>query len=209
MVAIGLTGGIASGKSTVAGMLREEGAHLLDADLIAREIVRPGSLAWREIVDWLGENILTPDRSIDRRRLGELVFGDPGARERLNRITHPLIVQELMLGTEKFKKDNPGSVLVLVVPLLIELGLQSLVDLVLLAYVTPEIQLARLKQRDGLSTCQAMNRLQAQMPLTEKRVFAHYIIDNSGAVECTARQVKEFWNKVVKDHQRGLEKKEI
>ena len=202
MVTIGLTGGIASGKSTVAGMLQEKGALLLDADLIAREIVKPGEKAWQEIADWLGEGILTPEGTIDRRRLGELVFSDPEIREKINRITHPRIVQELLFRAEKLKQENPGLVLVLEVPLLIESGLHRMVDmidLVLLVYVSKEIQLTRLLQRDRLSARQAMNRLQAQMPLPEKRKFAHYIIDNSGSKQYTAKQVELFWNRVVKD----------
>ena len=199
MLTIGLTGGIASGKSTVAGMLQRKGALLLDADLIAREIVKPGEKAWQEIVDFLGPAILTLEGSIDRRRLGELVFSDAEIRERINKITHPRIVQELLAGAEKHKKENSGPALVLEIPLLIELNLQNAVDLVLLVYVSPEIQLARLQKRDRLSSSQAMNRLQAQMPLTEKKKFAHYIIENSGSREETAGQVALFWKRVIKD----------
>ncbi len=199
MVTIGLTGGIASGKSTVAGMLQEKGALLLDADLVAREIVGPGENAWQEIVDLLGRGILTPEGTIDRRRLGELVFGDPAIREKINRITHPRIVQELLIRAEKFKHENLGSVLVLEIPLLIELGLQPMVDLVLLVYVSPEVQFTRLQQRDRFSTRQITNRLQAQMPLGEKRRFAHYLIDNSGSRQNTAQQVELFWSRVVND----------
>lgn len=199
MVTIGLTGGIASGKSTVAGMLQKKGALLLDADLIAKEIVEPGEKAWQEIVDWLGKGILTPEGSIDRRCLGELVFSDSKARDRLNAITHPRIRQEMLLRAEKLRQEYPQSALVLEVPLLIESGLYRMVDLVLLVYVTPEIQLVRLQQRDKLSARQAMNRLLAQMPLPEKRKYAHYIIDNSGSRQHTAKQVELFWDRVIKD----------
>ncbi|HHX87507.1 MAG TPA: dephospho-CoA kinase [Firmicutes bacterium] len=199
MVTIGLTGGIASGKSTVAGMLQKKGALPLSADIIAREIVKPGEKAWQEIVDWLGKGILNPEGFIDRQRLGELVFNDSKARDRLNAITHPWIRQEILLRMEKLRQEYPQSALVMEVPLLIETGLYRMVDLVLLVYVNPQIQLTRLQQRDRLSARQAKNRLQAQMPLQEKRKYAHYIIDNSGSRRHTTQQVELFWRRMIKD----------
>ena len=193
MRVIGLTGSIASGKSAVAKMLEEKGAYLLDADLLAREVVEPGQPAWQEIVDWLGESILRPDRKIDRAKLADLVFNDRQMLEKLNKIVHPRVSARFVFLSEKIKEKDPDAVIVYDVPLLIEAGLQGFVDLVLLAYVPREVQIARLQSRDGLSRAGAELRLKAQMPLEEKKNYADVIIDNSGTLAETSRQVDQFW----------------
>lgn len=193
MIIVGLTGGIASGKSVVARMLARKGALVLDADAIARDLVAPGTPAWREIVDWLGKSMLLGDGSIDRARLGKLVFDDAAARQKLNAIVHPRVGQELAARTHAIRRRNPGAVLVYDVPLLIEAGMQQLVDRVLLVYVTPEIQLQRLQRRDKLTRDEALARVNAQMPLAEKKNYAHTVIDNNGTIRQTARQVQRFW----------------
>lgn len=193
MRVIGLTGSIASGKSAVAKMLEEKGAYLLDADLLAREVVEPGQPAWQEIVDWLGESILRPDRKIDRAKLADLVFNDRQMLEKLNRIIHPRVSSRFVFLSEKIKEKDPDAVIVYDVPLLIEADMQGFVDLVLLAYVPRKVQLARLQSRDGLSRCGAELRLKAQMPLEEKKNYADVIIDNSGTLTETSRQVDRFW----------------
>jgi dephospho-CoA kinase len=198
MLIVGLTGGIASGKSLVARMLERKGALVLDADAIAREVVAPGAPAWREIVDWLGESILLADGSIDRGRLGRLVFSDAAARQKLNAIVHPRVGQELIDRTGAIERRNPGAVLVYDVPLLIEAGMQQHVDRVLLVYVTPEIQLQRLQRRDKLTRDEALARVKAQMPLEEKKNYAHTVIDNNGTIRQTARQVARFWADLVR-----------
>ncbi len=196
MIIIGLTGGIASGKSTVADMLVERGALLLDADKIAREVVLPGKRAWHEIREWLGPSIAGPDGSIDRVRLGELVFGDFAARQRLNRIVHPRVAEAFTARTEEIRRRRPDAVVVYDVPLLIEAGMERLVDLVVLVYVSGEIQLERLQSRDNLTPAEALSRVRAQMPLAEKRNHAAVIIDNSGSLAETRRQVEGFWEKL-------------
>lgn len=197
MIIVGLTGGIASGKSTVAGMLAAKGALVLDADRIAREVVEPGRPAWQEIVAWLGEEYLAPDRSLDRRRIGDLVFRDAGARSRLNSIVHPRVGEELLARAAQAGRDRPGAgMLVYDVPLLIEAGMHRLVDVVLLVYVPRETQLERLRARDGLSREEAEARVAAQMPLDAKRSYAHHVIDNSGTVAETALQVNRAWEKL-------------
>ncbi len=196
MIIIGLTGGIASGKSTVSRMLEEKGALLLDADRIAREVVLPGKEAWREIRDWLGPAITCSDGTIDRDRLGKLVFTDPAARQRLNGIVHPRVFEELMNRTEEIRRQHPDAVLVYDVPLLIEAKMDRLVDLVVLVYVPAEIQLLRLQNRDNLSPAEALSRLRAQISLEEKRAYADIIIDNSGSRSETLRQVDCFWREL-------------
>jgi len=197
MRVIGLTGSIASGKSAVAKMLEEKGANLLDADLLAREVVEPDQPAWQEIVDWLGESILRPDRQIDRARLADLVFNDRQMLEKLNKIVHPRVSSRFVFLSEKIKEKDPDAVIVYDVPLLIEAGLQGYVDLVLLAYVPREVQLARLQSRDGLSRAGAELRLKAQMPLEEKKNYADVIIDNSGTLAETSHQVDQFWKEFI------------
>ncbi len=203
MFIIGLTGGIASGKSTVAKMLVEKGACLIDADRLAREVVEPGRPAWRDIVEWLGDAILLPDRNLDRARLAEIVFNDRSKLEKLNRIVHPRVGERFGALTEEIKKRDPDAVVVYDIPLLIEAGMQKIVDLVLLVYVTPEIQASRLQQRDGISRAAAEARIKAQKPLEEKKELADVIIDNSGAEAETARQVDRFWQNLKKE--KGLE----
>ncbi len=195
---IGLTGGIASGKSTVAKMLVEKGAYLLDADQIAKDVVQPDLPAWREIVDWLGESILLPDRSIDRAMLARLVFSDGQMREKLNKIIHPRVAERLAAQTEEISSSNPHAVIVYDIPLLIEAGMQNMVELVILVYVPKDVQLERLQERDNLSRIDAEGRLKAQMPLEDKKDQAMVIIDNTGTISETAAQVEQFWNKYIK-----------
>lgn len=199
MIVVGLTGGIASGKSTVARMLAEKGALILDADLIAREVVEPGKPAWQDIVDWLGEGYLREDRFLDRERIARLIFSDPAARQKLNRIVHPQVGQELAEHTGRLRREHPHAVLVCEIPLLIEAEMQQLVDLVLLVYTEPEIQLQRLQERDKLSREQALAHLQAQMPAEAKRRFAHYVIDTGGSLKQTACQVEICWRALQKE----------
>jgi dephospho-CoA kinase len=193
MFIIGLTGGIASGKSTVAEMLAARGAHLIDADRLAREAVEPGKPAWQEIIRWLGEDILLPDRTIDRRRLGELVFNDRAMRDRLNSIVHPRVEELFTRELEQIRREDPAAVVVYDVPLLIETGRLDRYDLILLVYVSPAIQLERLCRRNNLEQEAAEKRLQAQTPLDEKKKHAHVIIDDSGSITETEQQVETFW----------------
>lgn len=196
MLLIGLTGGIASGKTTVAGMLGRQGAVVLDADQIAREVVSPGRPAWREITARFGDAVIAADGSVDRARLGELVFNDPSLLRELNAIVHPRVGQELASRTDEIRRRQPEAVLIYDVPLLIEAGMQNAVDLVLLVYVSPDVQLKRLRERDGFSEEEALARIGSQMPLDDKRKYADAVIDNSGSLEETAGQVRRFWYKL-------------
>lgn len=196
MKIIGLTGGIASGKSTVAKMLENKGAYILDADKLAREAVEPGQPAWKELVNWLGPSILLSDRSIDREKLGSMVFKDRLILEKLNSIIHPRVGSRILSLSGEIKKQDPKAIVVYDIPLLIEAGMQKLVDHILLVYVPREIQLARLQQRDGLTKAEAQMRIRTQMPIEEKRKHAHTVIDNSGTMVETAEQVDRFWQKI-------------
>lgn len=190
---IGLTGGIASGKSTVARMLVEKGAYVIDADELAREVVEPGREAWQEIVDWFGKGILQADGFIDREKLAEIVFNDRKKLRKLNSIVHPRVGKQLLVRTAEIGEKNPDAIIVYDVPLLIEAGMADIVDIVLLVYVTPEIQIERQQKRDGISRTAAETRLRAQMPLDDKRKMAHVVIDNSGTIAATAEEVEKKW----------------
>jgi dephospho-CoA kinase len=192
MLIIGLTGGIATGKSTVVEMLRQRGAYIIDADHLAREVVEPNQPAWQEIVSWLGDSVLLPDQSLDRVKIAELVFGDPQKLKILNGIIHPRVGTLILELTREIEQTDPGAVIVYDIPLLIEAGMQEMVDLILLVYAPRELQLKRLGERDGLDPEEAELRLAAQLPIDEKKRYAHQVIDNSGSLAETERQVDRF-----------------
>ena len=194
MKMIGLTGGIASGKSTVSRMLAELGASIIDADQLAREVVAPGLPAWQEIVSWLGEEILLADGAINRRILGERVFSDLLQRRRLEQIIHPRI-REKLERTLAAVAEQGAQVVVLDVPLLLESNWNEMVDDVWVVYVKPEVQLQRLMNRDGLTKEAALQRISSQMSLDEKVRRAQVVIDNSDDLEQTRAQVLAAWRK--------------
>lgn len=194
---IGLTGGIASGKSTVARLMEKLGGVIVDADQLAREAVAPGEPAYLAIVAEFGEGILNSDRTLDRRALGKIVFADPAARRRLESITHPVIS---CLAEKRLAELRAAgtSVAIYMAPLLIEAGVISRVDEVWVVYADQETQVARLIERDGVSRAEALQRLAAQMPMAEKRRYGKVVIDNGGTQEETERQVREIWEKEIK-----------
>jgi dephospho-CoA kinase len=190
---IGLTGGIACGKSTVAGMLAERGARIVDADKIAREVVQPGSPALEEIAARFGREMIMADGSLNRKKLGELVFRDPEARKALEAIQHPRIRAIMLERMAQYERENPAGLVVADIPLLYESGLETWFPEVMVVYVPREVQIARLTARDGLTREQAEARLQAQLPIEEKKRRADFVIDNSGTLADTERQVEAFW----------------
>ncbi|KAF0220402.1 MAG: dephospho-CoA [Geobacteraceae bacterium] len=204
---IGLTGGIASGKSTVAGMLKRRGAVVIDADLIAREVVAPGEPAYSAVVAEFGEGILNPDRTINRGALGRIVFADPEARRRLEKITHPAIGQR---ASEKLAELRCGGAAVVfyMAPLLIEAGITSRVDEVWVVYVDRETQVERLMLRDGISREEALRKIAAQMPMDEKRKQGRVVIDNRKTEADTEKQVQEVWEREIGKREAGSGKRE-
>jgi len=192
MRVIGLTGGIASGKSRVARMLEQMGAVIIDADLLAREVVAPGEPAYQAIVEAFGNGILNPDLTINRGALGRLVFADPEARRRLESITHPAIGRraEEQLGELRLQGT---PVVFYVAPLLVEAGVTSRVDEIWVVYVDEETQVRRLMARDGSSRAEAIRKIATQMPMDEKKKFGNVVIDNRGTPEETERQVRDIW----------------
>jgi len=196
MRVIGLTGGIATGKSTVAAMLARRGALLVDADRLAREVVEPGRPALAEIAAEYGAGVIAPDGGLDRTALGAIVFADPERRRRLEAITHPRI--SALMRDRIAEAVAAGPPLVVVdIPLLFEKGRSGLVEGVLLVYADEATQLRRLVERNQLDEDEARRRIAAQMPVERKRELATWVIDNRGDLAATERQVEAWWAEVV------------
>ncbi|MFJ8255809.1 dephospho-CoA kinase [Peribacillus asahii] len=185
---IGITGGIASGKSSVSTYIRELGFVVVDADVAAREVVEPGEEAYYDIVKAFGEDILLPDGGIDRPKLGTLIFHDEDNRLRLNSIVHPAVRKRMKEQTEKAFQDGSETVF-MDIPLLFESKLTYMVEKSLLIYVDEEVQLQRLMKRNDLSESEALARIHSQMPLVEKKALADAVVDNNGGLEETKQQV--------------------
>lgn len=192
---IGLTGGIASGKSLVAGMLASWGAVVVDADKLAREAVEPGGRAYQSIVERFGGEVVADDGSLDRKALGRLVFADIDARRDLERIVHPAIAE---LATRRFEKERRlgTSLLFYVVPLLFETGMEARFDEIWLVFVDAETQLARLMKRDGIGRAEALRKIGSQWPLHEKLGRSHVVIDNSGDPRATEKRARQEWERL-------------
>jgi dephospho-CoA kinase len=185
LVIAGLTGGIASGKSTVSTFLEDAGAIIVDADKIAREVVRNNRPAWREIVRAFGQSILLPDGEINRILLGEIIFNDPAQKQVLNRIVHPVVIAETATRLVEIEINQPGELVILDVPLLIESGMDTGLSDIIVVYVPESVQIQRLMIRDALTQAQARARIRSQMPIEEKKKRATIVIDNSGNREDT------------------------
>ena len=190
---LGVTGGIASGKTTVANMLNHLGAPIIDFDMIARQVVEPGKQAWKEIVDYFGKQVLQEDDTLDRKRLSDIVFRDFEKRKKLESFTHPRIGEEFLKQVEELTGKDPDAIIQVVVPLLIELNLQFQFHKLLMVYIPEEQQVERLAERDGISKEEAANILKAQLPIDEKVGYADFVIHNEKSLEDTRRQVEELW----------------
>ncbi len=197
MPVIGLTGNIGSGKSSVARMLKQMGAKVIDTDQVAREVVAPGTRGLKRIIEQFGPEMLNPDGTLNRSRMAQLVFSNPGALARLNAIVHPEIKDIVFRAVADYRTNKYAPLLVIEAPLLIETGMHKDMDEVWLVTINPQAQLTRIMQRDGISAEQARRRISAQMPQEEKKAYAHRIIDNSGPPEETLHQVRQIWHKVV------------
>lgn len=196
---IGLTGGLASGKSTVAAMLRDLGAVVVDADAIVRELQEPGTPVYRAIVEAFGPDVVRSDGSLDRSALASRIFVDPVARQRLNAIMHPRVRERIRQEVADLQARIPaGAVVVLDVPLLLDTAPRDAfsIDGVIVVVVDEATQIARFRARTGLSEEEARQRLRAQRPLREKVAEADWVIDNNGSPEETRRQVEALWRRL-------------
>lgn len=188
---IGLTGGIATGKSTVSSMFAEQGIPVIDADQLAREVVQPGEPAYEQIIAAFGEKILQEDGTLNRKHLGEIVFSDEAKRKQLNGIVHPAIRERMIEQRDAFIKSGE-SLVVLDIPLLFESKLEHFADLTVVVYVDEQIQLERLMKRNDFTKKEALQRMEAQMPIKEKARLADVVIDNNGTIEQTKKQLEEL-----------------
>lgn len=202
MLLVGLTGGIASGKSLVARVLKDLGAHIIDADRIVHELLQPDQQAWQEVIDYFGKDILLPDDGIDRRKLGEIVFNNAEKRAWLNSCLHPKVFKVYTAQVQHIRSRHPDIIIVFDAALLIETGYHRKMDRTIVVYSDIEQQIERLTSRDTFSREQALSRITSQMPLSEKRSHADYVIDNTGTREDTERQARELFKQLQEEAQR-------
>ena len=193
MIVIGLTGGVATGKSTVAKLFKQCGAIVIDADALARDVVQPGKPAWRESVRYFGADILHPDKTIDRQALGQIVFQNRTKLRQLERIIHPRVAREQQRLTRQVAKNDPKAVVVYDVPLLFEAGIDKRVDKTIIVTADQETQIARLKKRNGLTRAEALRRIKSQMPLVKKRRLADYVLDGTTNPRSLAKSVRQLY----------------
>jgi dephospho-CoA kinase len=196
MLIVGLTGGVASGKSAVSQILREEGAYLIDADQIARELVQPHTPTWKVLIRVFGKEILEKDGTIHRKKLAAKVFSDTQQRNLLNQILHPRIKKEMNRRVKEIGQKDPGAIVVIDAALLVELGDHREMDKVIVVTSTEAQQIERLRERDGLEKEEARKILSSQMSHEEKLKVADFVIGNEGSLEETRRKAKEVFQEL-------------
>ncbi len=195
---IGLTGGIASGKSFISEHLQQLGALIIDADELARQAVQPGSVVLSEIEKEFGADLIAKDGTLDRAKMGGIVFNSAKARQKLNEIIHPQVLKEVYRLISINRNDPDLKAIIIDAPLLIESGLNEAAEEIWVVSVDKDIQVARLMSRDKMSFEQAQNRIKSQMPLAEKLAYADHVIDNNQSRAETLRQIDRHWQKVLK-----------
>ncbi|MDP1945974.1 MAG: dephospho-CoA kinase [Nitrospirota bacterium] len=193
MILVGLTGGVATGKSTVAGMFKQCGAVIIDADQLARDVVEPGRPAWREIVTLFGKAVLKPDRSLNRQALAAIVFRHPAKRRALEHIIHPRVAREQVRLTREAARQDPQSVVIYDVPLLFEAGIDKRVDQTIVVTADRNTQIARLKKRNGLSRAEALRRIKSQMPMSQKVQQTDYVLNGTLSRPSLRRQISQLF----------------
>ncbi len=203
MVVIGLTGGVGTGKSTVAGMLKRRGAVVLDADRIAHDAIRPGRPAWRDVVRAFGPAVLRADRTVNRRCLAAVVFADPAKRRRLERIIHPRVMRTIRGELARLRRGGRTQAVVLDVPLLVEVGARRLADALVVVTASKATQRRRLAKKHGWSRREVDARSKAQWDLAAKVALADHVVDNSGSVQRTRTQVERLWNQLAAPSKRS------
>ena len=193
MILVGLTGGVATGKSTVASMFKQCGAVVIDADQLAYDVVKPGKPAWREIVKTFGKTVLNPDRTLNRQSLGAIVFRTPAKRRALEAIIHPRVAREQVRLTRLAARKNSQAVVIYDVPLLFEAGIDKRVDQTIVVTAAREAQIARLKKRNGLSGAEALRRIRSQLPMAKKIQQADHVINGTLPRPSLRKQVGQLF----------------
>ena len=200
MLLTGLTGGIATGKTTVSEMFVKLGAHLIDADVIARDVVKPDTPAWKEIISVFGESVLDDKKEINREKLAAEIFNDSEKRKLLETITHHRIIEEENRLINDLQDKNKSEIIILDAALLIEAGHHNRVEKLIIVYLDRESQIKRLIGRDNLSFADAEKRVNSQMPLDEKVKLADYVIDNGKSLDEVEKQVSKVYSDLVSFH---------
>jgi len=193
MKIIGLTGNIGSGKSTVAEMFANLGAKIIDADEIARDVVKPEEPAWKDLVTEFGEEILNNDKNLNRKLLADIVFNNEEKREKLNNIIHPRILEEINRCIDEYRSENAGVVIIEAALLVEKSGLINFIDKLIVVSIDKDSQLRRIKERDKLNSEDILSRIESQLSNDEKIKIADFVIDNTGIIENTEEQVKKIW----------------
>jgi len=196
MLRVGLTGGIGTGKSTVGLMFVELGCHLIDADQVTHQLFQPGQSVYKAVVQEFGDRTLAPDRTINRKVLGEIVFNDPEARSKLNGLVHPAVIQHQRDWLKEMETKDPTGISIVDAALMIEVGTYKHYDKIIVVTCAAEVQKQRLRMRSGLSEEQIEARIRSQMPLEEKVKYADFVIDNSGTLSTTRNQVQQVNSKL-------------
>lgn len=207
MLKVGLTGGIACGKTNTLRQFNKLGAFTIDADQIAREVVKPGQPAYREIVDVFSTEILKRDKTIDRKKLGKVIFSDEAARQKLNKIIHPRVFEEerRLISSHKAQGNNRSPLAIVDAALMVEAGSYRRYDFVIVVYCHPSIQLKRLISRDGLSEEEALQRIDSQIPMLEKVKYGDYIIENSSKLSDTNQQIRQTFAELMNLYEESTE----
>lgn len=198
MLKVGLTGGIATGKSYVLSVLRELGCEVMDADQTAREVVEPGQPAFAEIVAHFGQEVVGEDGKLNRGKLGAIIFNNPAEREKLNSIVHPRVFEAQARWMAEVERRNPLAIVVIDAALMIETGSYRRFDKVVVVHCDPDIQLQRLMERNNLTQEEAMARISSQMPSAEKLKFADFAINTSLGFDDTRRQIESLYEQLRK-----------
>jgi dephospho-CoA kinase len=196
MLRVGLTGGIASGKTTVGAMFVELGCHLIDSDSITHQLFEPGQATRDSVIREFGPRVVAPDGTIDRRVLGEIVFKDPAERSKLNAIVHPAVIRRQQDWLKEVEARDPAAIAIVDATLMIEIGTYKTYDKVVVVFCPPEIQRQRLRLRSTLTDQQIESRIESQMPMAEKVKYADYVVDNSGSLDRTREQVQEIYQQL-------------
>jgi dephospho-CoA kinase len=197
MLNVGLTGGIATGKSTVVRMLVGKGARVIDHDGLVHSLQEPGQPVWKRIVEAFGRDILDADERIDRKKLGALVFDSEQRRKVLEGIVHPAVLEEAQRRRDEIAHEHSQAIVLSDIPLLLEVGIQGLFDLILLVYAPPEVQIRRVMKRNKMTRDEALARLKAQMPIDEKLRAADVVIRNDGTMRELEMRVDEVWQELI------------
>jgi dephospho-CoA kinase len=206
MLTVALTGGIATGKSVVARILERHGCYIHPADQVAHSLMNPGRPAWQKIVSRFGTHVLNPDRTINRARLGDIVFSSEEERRFLNSLIHPLVLRKKRQVVRRLEKEGRFKIFVSEAALTIEAGFARFFDRVIVVYCNNDIQVRRLMDRDRIRRGQAMKKIRSQMPLPKKRRYADYLIDTSGSLEDTTRQTEEVYLRLLADYRHKVKK---